>query len=109
MSLNIDSQFDGNRDKWVFKPEGDLDIYTSSQFKEEVLKNFNARQSDIIIDGEKLDYVDSTGLGALISILRTTKERQIKIYIENVKPNIRKIFDITDLDKLFIFRGEKNE
>lgn len=109
MSLNIDSKFDSNQDKWVFKPEGDLDIYTSSQFKEEVLKNFNEKQADIIIDGEKLDYVDSTGLGALISILKTTKEKQIKIYIENVKPNIRKIFDITDLDKLFIFRGERDE
>ncbi|OLS02726.1 STAS domain-containing protein [Tissierella creatinophila] len=109
MSLSIDSQFDNNENKWIFKPEGDLDIYTSSQFKEEVLKNFNAIESDIIIDGGKLDYVDSTGLGALISILRTMKEKETKIYIENVKPNIRKIFDITNLDKLFIFRGEENE
>lgn len=109
MSLNIESQFDKNENKWIFKPVGDLDIYTSSQFKEEVLKKLDENQVDIIIDGEKLDYVDSTGLGALISILRTMKESENKIYIENVKKNIRKIFDITNLDKMFIFRGEKNE
>ena len=109
MSLNIKSSFDKSEDKWIFKPEGDLDIYTSSQFKEEVLKKLDENQVDIIIDGEKLDYVDSTGLGALISILRTMKESENKIYIENVKKNIRKIFDITNLDKMFIFRGEKNE
>ena len=109
MSLDIDSQFDEKQELWVFKPQGDLDIYTSSQFKEEVLKHFNEKETDIIISGEELEYVDSTGLGALISIFKTIKEKEAKIYIENVKPNIRKIFDITDLDKLFIFRGEGNE
>lgn len=109
MSLEISSKFDDNQNKWIFKPKGDLDIYTSSQFKEEILKNFNENESDIIIDGENLEYIDSTGLGALISILKSVKEKEIKIYIENVKPNIRKIFDITNLDKLFIFRGEHNE
>lgn len=109
MSLNIESGFNKDENKWVFKPEGDLDIYTSSEFKEEVLNHLNDKETDIIIDGENLDYIDSTGLGALISILRTMKEKEIKIYIDNVKPNIRKIFDITDLDKLFIFRGETNE
>ena len=109
MSLNIESHFDKAEHKWVFKPEGDLDIYTSSLFKEEVLKRLEEDETDVIVDGEKLDYVDSTGLGALISILRTIKESEKKIYIQNVKPNIRKIFDITNLDKLFIFRGESNE
>ncbi len=109
MSLDISSKFDNNQDKWIFKLKGDLDIYTSNQFKEEVLESFNQNESDIIIDGENLDYIDSTGLGSLISILRTVKDKEIKIYIQNVKPNIRKIFDITNLDKLFIFRGEDNE
>lgn len=109
MSLNVETIFDNGENKWVFKPEGDLDIYTSSEFKEEVIKSLEEKETDIVIDGESLDYIDSTGLGALISILRTMKEKEIKIYIQNVRPNIRKIFDITDLDKMFIFRGEPNE
>lgn len=109
MSLEIQSEFDDSQNKWVFKPEGDLDIYTSSQFKEEVLLRLDEKETDIVVNGEKLEYVDSTGLGALISILRTMKEDGNKIYIEDIKPNIRKIFDITNLDNLFIFRGEKDE
>ena len=109
MSLEIQSEFDDSQNKWVFKPEGDLDIYTSSQFKEEVLLRLDEKETDIVVNGEKLEYVDSTGLGALISILRTMKEDENKIYIEDIKPNIRKIFDITNLDNLFIFRGEKDE
>ena len=109
MSLNIEMRFDENENRWIFLPEGELDIYTSPKFKEEVLKSLDTKQTDILIDGEKLTYVDSTGLGALISILKKLKDNDYKVYLSNIKPNIRKIFSITELDKLFIIRGELNE
>ncbi len=109
MSLNIEVKFDEKENKWVFFPEGEIDIYTSPKFKEEILKYFNSKETDILINGENLNYVDSTGLGALISILKKLKDNEHKIYLSNIKSNIRKIFDITELDKLFIIRGEKDE
>lgn len=109
MSLNMELWFDEKENKWVFLPDGEIDIYTSPKFKEEVLKNFDNKATDILINGEKLTYVDSTGLGVLISILKILKDNGNKIYLSNIKPNIRKIFDITELDKLFIIRGEKDE
>ncbi len=109
MSLNIEIRFDEKENIWVFLPEGEIDIYTSPKVKEEILNCFNSKQTDILIDGERLKYIDSTGLGALISILKKLKEADNKIYLSNIKPNIRKIFDITELDKLFIIRGEEDE
>lgn len=109
MSLNIQVRFDEKENEWIFLPEGEIDIYTSPKFKEEVLKYFSSKETDILIDGQNLNYVDSTGLGALISILKNLKDKEYKIYLSNIKPNIRKIFDITELDKLFIIRGEVNE
>ncbi|MBU5437960.1 STAS domain-containing protein [Tissierella sp. MSJ-40] len=109
MSLNISINFNEEENLWVFSPEGEVDIYTSSKFKEEILRAFDTKKTDLLINGKKLDYVDSTGLGSLISILKTVKANNNKIYLEDIKPNIRKLFDITDLDKLFIIRGEGNE
>lgn len=109
MSLNMEIKFDEKENKWVFLPEGEIDIYTSPKFKEEVLKSFDSKETDILINGEKLSYVDSTGLGVLISILKNLKDKGHKIYLSNIKSNIRKIFNITELDKLFIIRGEKDE
>ena len=109
MSLSINSKYSIEKEMWIIEPKGDLDIYTSKKFKEEILKSYKTKETDIIIEGSNLDYVDSTGLGALISLLKTLKESEKKIYIYNLKSNIRKIFDITQLDKLFIIRGEGDE
>jgi len=109
MSLNMEILFDEKENKWVFLPDGEIDIYTSPKFKEDVLKSFDSKTTDIIINGEKLSYLDSTGLGVLISILKKLKDNEYKVYLLNIKPNIRKIFEITKLDKLFIIRGEKDE
>lgn len=109
MALNIDSRFNENDDKWEFKLSGELDIYTSAHFKEEVLRLYKSKKQDIVFNGEDLVYVDSTGLGAMIYILKELKDDDYKVYCDNIKPNIRKLFNITDLDKLFIIRGELDE
>lgn len=109
MSFNTDVKYSEEENKWVFKLEGDMDIYTSDIFKDQAIRSFEEKEADLLIDGEKLDYMDSTGLGALIGILKLVQESNYKIYLTNIKPNIRKLFDITELDKLFVIRGEDNE
>lgn len=109
MSLNTLINIDKKDNLIVIIPEGDMDIYSSTQFKDLVLDSYNEEKMDLLINGEKLEYVDSTGLGALIGILKRVKEDDKKIYLSNIKPNIRKLFDITELDKLFIIRSENDE
>lgn len=109
MSLDIEMSFNEKEKRWIFRPIGEIDIYTSPEFKSRVLEAFGTRESDILIDCTDLEYVDSTGLGVLIYILKELKEKKYKIYLENVKANIKKLLDITKLDKMFIIRGEINE
>ena len=109
MSLDVEIKFSEREKKWIFIPNGELDIYTSPKFKKIVLDAFENKESDVLIDCKKLEYVDSTGLGALIYILKNLKEKEHLIYLDNIKPNVRKLFDITKLDKLFIIRGEVDE
>ena len=109
MSLEIKLKLDENKNNWIIIPEGEIDIYTSPKFKQKVLDAFDENPHDLLLDFIKLEYMDSTGLGSLIYILKKVKEKDKKIYIENIKPNIKKLFDITKLDKLFIIRGEDSE
>jgi len=109
MSLELQVYFNEDKDAWVIEPEGEIDIYTSPSFKNKVLNSYMEKKTDLILDGEQLEYIDSTGLGALISILKAIEEDEHKIHLLNIKPNIKKLFDITELDKLFTIRGENNE
>lgn len=109
MSLELQVYFNEDKDAWVVEPNGEIDIYTSPSFKNKLVNSYMEKKRDIIIEGEKLEYIDSTGLGALISILKAIEEDKHKIYLLNIKPNIKKLFEITELDKLFIIRGENNE
>ena len=107
MALNVNINYDNERNICIVKPVGEVDIYTSPKLKEKLLKSLKEKEIDLLIDGEKLDYIDSTGLGVLISILKKVKESENNIILINLKSNIRKLFDITGLDKVFIIKEWK--
>ncbi len=98
MALTIERRMEEN--KIVVLPVGDIDIVTSPDFKDVVMNMFED-SSHILIDGEKLEYMDSTGLGVLISLLKKTRSNNSKISLTNLKPNIYKLFDITGLNNVF--------
>lgn len=104
MSLNIKMDFNEDKNIWIAVPDGEIDIYTSPKLKEKLSEALEEKKADILLDCQNLDYVDSTGLGALISILKKVRDNNDKIYMENVKPNIRKLFNITELDKVFVIK-----
>ena len=93
----------------IIKLFGELDIHASVDFKEDVMKILEENDDDIFLDFTDLDYIDSTGLGALISILKVAQEKEKKVYLKEVNERIRKLFKITQLEDMFEFVGEKNE
>lgn len=104
MPLDVTVSFNHIENNWVIVPKGEVDIYTSPQMKEVLMDSLKEKETDIIIDCSKLEYVDSTGLGVLISVLKNVRESENSITLINLKPNIRKLFDITGLDKVFIIK-----
>ena len=81
---------------------GEVDIYTSQQLKEKLYGVIDSNQSDLRIDCRELNYIDSTGLGIFVGALKKTKQFSKNIYICGLKENIKKLFIITGLDKLFV-------
>lgn len=105
MVSNINYFFDENDKKWIMQLKGDIDIYSSPQFKEAINAAFKEKNADFSLDCSELNYMDSTGLGVLIGALKKMKEHEKNIYIKNLKPNVKKLFNITGLDKIFILEG----
>lgn len=80
---------------------GEIDIYTSQSFKNELNEVIRTCEGNLFIDCKELAYIDSTGLGILVGALKEIRKDNNDIYICNLKDNIKKLFLITGLDKLF--------
>lgn len=89
--MNIVKNQNGN--SLTIALEGRLDTSTSPQLENELLSSLSGI-SDLIFDLDKLDYISSAGLRVLLSAQKTMN-KQGKMVIHNVKPEIMEIFDVT--------------
>lgn len=109
MDILISTNYDEIKSIWQVSVKGEIDIFNSQEFKASLLSLLEQKATNITIDCNELLYIDSTGLGALIAVLKKTKEFGGEIALINVKANLYKLFKITNLDKVFMIEGEKDE
>lgn len=105
MSIKINSTLDTLNNFWAVSLAGELDVSTAEELKKCLHKLVDEKNIDIKLNLEDLDYIDSTGLGVMIGILKRLKIEDKEVYIEKPKNNVRKIFNITGLDKIFKMEG----
>lgn len=104
MSLEISKRFDEEKSIWDIQLVGDVDIQSSNHLKEEINGMLNEVETDLMIDCASLSYIDSTGLGVLIGVLKRVRKVEKDITIVNAQNNIKKLLGITGLDKIFKIR-----
>lgn len=102
MALKLKKSYEETNNFWHVEISGEVDIHTSSNLKEALNNILNDKEADIKLDCMNLSYIDSTGLGVLIGILKRVKKNDNNIEIVNPQTNISKLFSITGLDKIFI-------
>ncbi|NJR75986.1 MAG: anti-sigma factor antagonist [Scytonema sp. CRU_2_7] len=61
----------------------------------------NAHLKQIIIDFHQTTFMDSSGLGALVSNFKTAKEKQVLFILRNVNPPVMAVLNLTGLDQVF--------
>lgn len=105
MSIKISSTLDALNNFWTVSLGGELDVSTADELKKYLHKLVDEKNIDIKLNLENLEYIDSTGLGVMIGILKRLKIEDKEVYIEKPKNNVRKIFNITGLDKIFKMEG----
>lgn len=76
------------------------------EFKSEITKLANAGKIRLILDFGTVEMVDSSGLGALISVIKTVG-RDGRVALVEVKPKVASIFRITRLEKHFPIYGSE--
>jgi len=87
--------------------QGEIDVYTSPRVKETINELIEKGHYQLVINLEGVRYIDSPGLGVLIGALKKVREHSGRILLVCTNPQIKKIFNITGLVKIFeIFKDE---
>ncbi len=103
----LDANYDESQNRWDVHLYGEVDIYNAESLKSELHAMIDEKKADIVLDCASLKYIDSTGLGVLVSALKKVKEAKKQISIINMKPYIAKIFTLTGLDKIFLIEVDE--
>lgn len=85
----------------VLELVGEVDAYTCPKFRDAMIKSLEGDNSDLIIVMDRVEYIDSTGLGALVGGLKRVSEKDGRISIVCDNPQVSKVFEITGLVKVF--------
>jgi anti-sigma B factor antagonist len=96
--LNI--HFDVLRDCPVVRLSGTLDASTAVGFRHDVQDLFLSGYRSLLMDFSELGFMDSSGIGAILTIYRTLRDHGGKeLWIAGSNPNVRSLLEVTQLDK----------
>jgi anti-sigma B factor antagonist len=85
----------------VIEVGGEIDVYTAPRLREAVVAAIDEGHRRLIVDIEKVDFLDSTGLGVLVGALKRVRADDGSLDIVCTHERLLKIFQITGLDKVF--------
>ena len=85
----------------ILEVEGEVDAEHSAQLKRAIAKAREDFAKHFILDLSRVSFIDSTGLGVLISLMRHLNESSGRLKLAGLQDEVRSIFEITRLYKVF--------
>ncbi len=92
----------------VLQLTGRLDLASGTILKEQVKKLLSKNTTSIHLNLTGVDFINSSGLGALVSIMKEIRMFKGRLTLSNLANYVQEIFDITQLSHIFeIFSSEE--
>ena len=80
---------------------GEIDVYTSPVLQERLVEVLRDGFSSIVLDLSEVTFLDSTGLGVLITALKRCRSAEGDLVLVTAQPNVLKVLEITGLNDVF--------
>ncbi len=87
--------------KYVATLVGELDTAAAVEVEEILKPLYTSDGKDVVIDCTDLEYIASSGLRILISILKGAKAGGSKVVLKNLNEDIQSVFKLTGFISLF--------
>ncbi|MEO6068472.1 MAG: STAS domain-containing protein [Gemmatimonadales bacterium] len=96
--------FTATKDKggvMVVQVDGQLIVGNRQELKQLVQEALDHSERKFLVDFSKAGYIDSSGLGALVSISKKVREQGGELRLSGLNEDLRSLFELTKLDTLF--------
>ena len=88
-------------DVLIVEIEGQLIVSNRQELKQRVLDQAEAGARKVLIDFARAGYIDSSGLGVLVSLAKRMRELGGDLRLANLNDDLQTLFELTKLDTLF--------
>lgn len=95
--MNLSITVKESNPKSIVYLSGEIDAYTAPNLKAKLIPLSEKESSILEVDMKQVRYMDSTGLGVFISILKSTKEHGSQLKLINLQERVYRLFTITGL------------
>jgi anti-sigma B factor antagonist len=84
----------------VIEPSGRLDMLAAPQLKSLVASAVTSGKTPVVVDLARVEFLDSSGLGALISGLRATRQAGGDLRIAGAAAQVLAVLELTNIDRI---------
>ena len=85
----------------VVQVDGQLIVGNRHELKDLIQAALEKGERRLLIDFSRTGYIDSSGLGALVSISKRVRESGSELRLSGLNDDLRSLFELTKLDTLF--------
>ena len=93
----------------VISVEGQLIVANRQELKQQVIEALEEGDRRFVIDFSGTGYIDSSGLGVLVSVSKKIREAGGDLRLSGLNEDLRTLFELTKLDTLFRISDTKAE
>lgn len=88
-------------DTCVVAVDGQLIVGNRQELKQRVLDELERGERKFLVDFARTGYIDSSGLGVLVSLSKRIRELDGELRLSNLNEELKSLFELTKLDTLF--------
>ncbi len=92
----------------IVEVTGQLIVGNRQELKDDVLKLLDGGARKFLIDFRDTAYIDSSGLGVLVSLSKKIREKGGEMRLSNLNEDLRTLFELTKLDTLFVIADSRD-
>ena len=105
--MDLQTKVEGNA--VIITIGGRLDAVTAPEYEKRIREMIDGGNNFFVVDFERLDYISSAGLRALLMMAKLLKEKSGQVCFANVTGNVRSVFDMSGFSGLFKMGNSVNE